>query len=52
MGAAILTRMLRGQMETGERFSHRHVILPVQLKAEKIPENFLLFTGRLNSALL
>jgi hypothetical protein len=28
------------------------VILLVQLKAEKIPVNFLLFTGSLDSALL
>jgi hypothetical protein len=52
MGRRSCTRMLRGQMETEERCSRPRVILLVQLKAEKIPVNFLLFTGRLNSALL
>ena len=52
MGRRFCTRMLRGQMETEERCSRPRVILLVQLKAEKIPVNFLLFTGRLNSALL
>jgi hypothetical protein len=46
------TRMLRGRWETWERCSRPHVILPVQLKAEKIPANFLLFTGNLASSLL
>jgi hypothetical protein len=46
------TRMLRGQMETGERYSRPQVILLAQLKAEKIPVNFLLFTGSLIFAVL
>src|ERR1700730_13993673 len=40
------------QMETEERFSRLHVSVLVQLKAEKIPVNFLLFTGSLDSALV
>ena len=45
MGRRSCTRMLRGQMETEKRCSRPRVILLVQLKAEKIPVNFLLFTG-------
>jgi hypothetical protein len=52
MGAAILHQDAAGQTETEERSSRPHVILLVQLKAEKIPVNFLLFTGSLDSALL
>jgi hypothetical protein len=52
MGRRFCTRMLRGQMETEERCSRPRVILLVQLKAEKIPVNFPLFTGKLNSTLL
>jgi hypothetical protein len=46
----ILDASARGPMP-GERCFWTDVILPVQLNREKIPVNFLLFTGRPRSAL-